>query len=45
MLENFQIKYGIVDNEIGKKFPYCIFSKCWIEFELKIKEVLGFEIQ
>jgi hypothetical protein len=35
VLENFQIKYGIVENEIRNNFPYWNVSKFRIEFELK----------
>jgi hypothetical protein len=41
----FQIKYVFVENEIRSNFPYWNFSKFLIEFELKIKEDLGLEIQ
>jgi hypothetical protein len=44
LLEKFQIKYGFVGNEIRNNFPYWNFSKFRIEFELKIKEALGFEL-
>jgi hypothetical protein len=37
-LENFQTKYGIVENETRNHFPYCNFSKFSLEFELKIRE-------
>jgi hypothetical protein len=44
LLEKIQIKYGFVGNEIRNNFPYWNFSKYRIEFELKIKEALGFEL-
>jgi hypothetical protein len=45
LLEKFQIKYGFGGNEIRNNFSYYNFSKFGIEFELKNKDVLGFEIQ
>jgi hypothetical protein len=38
LLENFQIKYRIVENQIRNDFTYWNFSIFEIEFELKIKE-------
>jgi hypothetical protein len=32
---NFQTKYGFVENEIRNNFPFWNFSKFGIEFELK----------
>jgi hypothetical protein len=43
--QKFQIKYGFVGNEIRNNFPNWNVSKFRIEFELKIKEAPGFEIQ
>jgi hypothetical protein len=43
--QNFQIKYGLVGNEIRNNIPNWNFSKFRIEFELKTQESLGFEIQ
>jgi hypothetical protein len=43
--ENFQIKYGFEAFEIRNNFPYWNFSSFRTEFELKIKESLGFEFQ
>jgi hypothetical protein len=45
MLEKTQIKYGFAGNKIRKNFPYWNSSKFRIEFELQIKEALGFENQ
>jgi hypothetical protein len=45
LLENFKIKYGFEDFEMRNNFHYCNFSKFRIEFELKIKETLGFEVR
>jgi hypothetical protein len=45
MLQKFQIQYGFEYFEIRNNYPYCNFSKFRIEFELKIKEALEFEIQ
>jgi hypothetical protein len=36
LLENFQIKYEIVENETRNNFSYWNFSKLGLEFELKI---------
>jgi hypothetical protein len=44
MIKIFQIKYGCVENYIRNNFPCWNFQKIWIEFELQIKEALGFEI-
>jgi hypothetical protein len=41
MLENFQIKYGLVGNEITNNVPYWNFSKLGIEFELKSRKLQG----
>jgi hypothetical protein len=41
MLENFQIKYGFVGNEIRNNVPYWNFSKIGIEFELKSRKLQG----
>jgi hypothetical protein len=41
--EKIQIKYGFEAFEIRNNFPYWDFSCFRIEFELKIKEALGFE--
>jgi hypothetical protein len=38
VLETFQIKYGIVENEIRNNFSYWNFSKFGLEFELKIRK-------
>jgi hypothetical protein len=43
LLQNFQIKYGFVENEIRNNFLYWNFLKFEIEFELKIKKALGFK--
>jgi hypothetical protein len=45
VLKKFQTKYGFVENKIRINFPYWSFSKLGIEFQLKIKKALGFEIQ
>jgi hypothetical protein len=45
VLENFQIKYVFARNSIRNNFPYWNFSTFEIEFELKIKEALRFDIQ
>jgi hypothetical protein len=45
VLENFQIKHGCAGNQIRNNFPYWNFSKFRIEFELKMKEALGFKIK
>jgi hypothetical protein len=38
VLENFQRKYGIVQNGIKNNFPYWNISKFRIEFELKSRK-------
>jgi hypothetical protein len=38
VLERFQIKYGIVGDEIRNNFPYWNFSEFGLEFESKIVE-------
>jgi hypothetical protein len=45
VLKKFQLKYRFVHNEIRDNFNYWNFSNFRIEFELKIKDTLGFEIQ
>jgi hypothetical protein len=45
MLEKFQTKYGFVDNKRRNIFPYWIFSRFALGFELKFHEALGFKIQ
>jgi hypothetical protein len=45
MLEKLQIKYLFAGKQITNNFPYWSFSKFGIEFELKIKEALGYEIR
>jgi hypothetical protein len=44
-IKEFQAKYGFVDNLIRNNFTYWDSSCFGIEFELKIKEALGFEFQ
>jgi hypothetical protein len=44
LLENFKIKYGIEAFEMRNNFHYWNFSNFRIEFELKIKETLGFKV-
>jgi hypothetical protein len=39
------MKYGIEEFEEGNNFLYRNISRFKLEFELKFKEVLGFEIQ
>jgi hypothetical protein len=43
--KKFQINYVFEGNQIRNKFSYKEFLKCRVEFELKIEEALGFEIQ
>ncbi len=43
--KKIQIKYGCEGIKIRNNFPYWNFSKFGIEFELKFKEALRFEIQ
>jgi hypothetical protein len=43
--KQIQIKYGIKVFEERNNFLHRNFSKLGIEFELKTKEALGFEIQ
>jgi spore cortex formation protein SpoVR/YcgB (stage V sporulation) len=45
VLEKIQIKYGFEYFGIRNNFTHWKFSKSMLEFELKIKESLGFEIQ
>jgi hypothetical protein len=45
VLQKFWIKYWYVGNWIRNNLSYWNFSKFGIEFELKIKEALGLEIQ
>jgi hypothetical protein len=45
LLENFKIKYGFEAFEMKNNFHYWNFSNFRIEFELKIKEALGFEVR
>jgi hypothetical protein len=42
--KKIEIKYIFVGNSTRNNFTYCTFSKFSTEFELKIKEALGFEI-
>jgi hypothetical protein len=43
--KKLQIKYRFEVNEIRNNFSYWNFPKLGIEFELKIKETLGFEFE
>jgi hypothetical protein len=45
MLQKFQIKYRTEGFEERNNFSYWTFSKFRIEFELKIKDPLGFEFE
>jgi hypothetical protein len=45
MLQKFQIKYRTEGFEERNNFFYWTFSKFRIEFELKIKDPLGFEFE
>jgi hypothetical protein len=44
LLENFKKKFGIEGFEERNNFSYRNFSQFRINFELKFREVLGFEI-
>jgi hypothetical protein len=45
LLQKLQIKYVFEAFEVRNNFPYWNFPKFRLEFELKFKEALGFEIQ
>jgi hypothetical protein len=45
LLKKILIRYDFIENEIRNNFPYWNVLKFGIEFELKFKEAIGFEIQ
>jgi hypothetical protein len=45
LLKKILIRYEFIENEIRNNFPYWNVLTFGIEFELKFKEAIGFEIQ